>query len=185
MLLLWSRLGPPGRNSQKSHPSTHIKQTTHQAAGSLKLPLPQKPFPVVSGKSKAKTGAVVQPVSIFLSKKASYYINILTGCWSLEDETERRKTKTSHKDQEESLLKRTCMVLRDKSPIQQQRKGRESTRVKVFPAGNTVMSASRVSFLQSLCNIPKFLSLVDLVTALVTLFTNTGYLNLAKGFTHT
>ena len=44
------RIGPPGRNGRKSHPSTHIKQTTHQVEGSSKLPLPQKPLLAESGK---------------------------------------------------------------------------------------------------------------------------------------
>jgi hypothetical protein len=53
------------------------------------------------------------------------------------------------------------------SPAHRQGRGRETTRVKGFPAGNKTTSGSRISFLKSLCNIPKFLTLVDLVPAVV------------------
>ena len=104
--------------------------------------------------------------------------------------------KRKRDDKEEYPSKRTRMQskppakARGKSPVQQQVRGREFTRVKEFPAGNIVTSASRISFLQSLCNIPQYLSLVDLVPALVSspclrisiLF---NYSNLAQAFTYT
>jgi len=71
-------------------------------------------------------------------------------------------------DQEESPSKRTR--LDHEQPVPKQARGRESVRMKEFPAGNVVTSASRISFLHSLCNIPKFSSLVDLVPALVSQF---------------
>jgi hypothetical protein len=111
----------------------------------------------------------------------------------------RLGNKRKHEDQEESPSKRTRLdhmksnppkKPRGKSPVQQQVRGRESTRVKEFPAGNIATSASRISFLQSLCNIPQYLSLVDLVPALVSrpclrILIIFNYSNLAKGFTHT
>jgi hypothetical protein len=97
--------------------------------------------------------------------------------------------KRKAEDQEESPLKRMRLGdgesnlegsknARPASPAHHQGRGRESTRVKAFPAGNITTSASRISFLQSLCNIPKFLKLVDLVPAVVSrsLFWNIIYL---------
>lgn len=46
-------------------------------------------------------------------------------------------------------------------------KGRESTRVKEYPAGNVATSSSRMAFLKSLCSEPQFRSLVDLVPTVV------------------
>jgi hypothetical protein len=97
--------------------------------------------------------------------------------------------KRKAEDQEASPLKRVRVDdgesdlegsknARPASPAHRQGRGRESTRVKEFPAGNITTSASRISFLQSLCNIPKFLKLVDLVPAVVSqsLFWNIIYL---------
>jgi len=56
---------------------------------------------------------------------------------------------------------------------------REHARVKVFPAGNVTTSGSRIAFLQSLCKLPKFLTLVDLVPTVVShysLFRNMFYI---------
>jgi hypothetical protein len=107
----------------------------------------------------------------------------------------RGSKKRKIEDQEESPSKRTRLDQppkkpRGKSPAQQQARGRESTRVKEFPSGNITTSSSRISFLRSLCNIPQFLSLVDLVPALVRwpclqILVMFNYSNLAKGFTHT
>lgn len=47
---------------------------------------------------------------------------------------------------------------------------REVKRVKEFPAGNTVTSSSRIAFLNSLCSLPKFKALLDLVPAVVRVF---------------
>jgi hypothetical protein len=44
---------------------------------------------------------------------------------------------------------------------------RPPTRVKPFPAGNTSTSASRIAFLNSLCQVSKFSSLVNLVQHVV------------------
>ena len=97
--------------------------------------------------------------------------------------------KRKAEDQEESPLKRIRLGdgesnlegsknARPASPANRHGRGRESARVKEFPAGNITTSASRISFLQSLCNIPKFLTLVDLVPAVVSrsLFWNIIYL---------
>lgn len=51
--------------------------------------------------------------------------------------------------------------------VEPQGRARDHTRVKEFPAGNVTTSSSRISFLQSLCRIPKFRSLVDLVPFVV------------------
>jgi len=48
-------------------------------------------------------------------------------------------------------------------------RSRGNTRVKEFPAGNVATSSSRIAFLKSLCKVPKFQSLVDLVPILVCL----------------
>jgi len=63
-------------------------------------------------------------------------------------------------------------------PSQHQGRVREHSRVKEFPAGNATTSASRIAFLQSLCAIPKFLSLVDSVETVVSqsLFRNIVYI---------
>jgi hypothetical protein len=77
----------------------------------------------------------------------------------------------------ESDVDRSVKAKRAPSP-QHQGRGRENTRVKEFPAGNVTTSASRIAFLQSLCRIPKFLSLVDLVLAVVRqyLYANIDYI---------
>jgi hypothetical protein len=49
-------------------------------------------------------------------------------------------------------------------------KVRDLSRVKDYPAGNLSTSSSRMAFLQSLCKLPKFSSLVDLVAAVVRIF---------------
>jgi hypothetical protein len=43
-------------------------------------------------------------------------------------------------------------------------------RVKDFPAGNKATSKSRITFLKSLCGLPKFKALVDLVPPMVRMF---------------
>jgi hypothetical protein len=53
---------------------------------------------------------------------------------------------------------------------QRQVRGREVGRVKDYPGGNIATSASRKAFLQSLCPLPKYLDLVDLVQAVVGAF---------------
>jgi hypothetical protein len=49
-------------------------------------------------------------------------------------------------------------------------RAQKAPRVKEFPAGNVATSASRIRFLESLCQFPKFLSLLDLLPALVSTF---------------
>ena len=49
-------------------------------------------------------------------------------------------------------------------------RAREVGRIKDFPGGNVATSASRIAFLQSLCRLPKYLHLVDLVEAVVGAF---------------
>ena len=44
---------------------------------------------------------------------------------------------------------------------------REVARVKEFPAGNAATSASRITFLHSLCKLPKFVLLLNLVQSVV------------------
>jgi hypothetical protein len=56
------KIGPPGRNGQKSIPNGHIERTPPQVAGSSKTPLPQKQSK--SEKLTGKTTPVVGPVSI-------------------------------------------------------------------------------------------------------------------------
>jgi Na+/glutamate symporter len=56
------------------------------------------------------------------------------------------------------------------SPPQPQVRARELGRVKDFPGGNLASSASRIAFLQSLCKLPKYLHLVNLVEPLVGAF---------------
>ena len=56
-------------------------------------------------------------------------------------------------------------------PSKKKRVGnRETTRVKEYPGGNTATSSSRIAFLKTLCKVPSFLSLADLVPALVSCF---------------
>ena len=47
---------------------------------------------------------------------------------------------------------------------------RDVSRVKDFPAGNVATSTSRIAFLNSLCKLPKFKVLLDLVPAVVRVF---------------
>ena len=47
---------------------------------------------------------------------------------------------------------------------------RENSRMKEFPAGNIATSSSRIAFLKSLCNLPKFQEMVDLVLIMVSLY---------------
>jgi len=47
---------------------------------------------------------------------------------------------------------------------------RVGNRLKDFPAGNASTSASRMAFLKSLCKVPKFCSLVDLVPTVVSCY---------------
>ena len=56
------------------------------------------------------------------------------------------------------------------SPPEPQVRTQEAGRVKDFPGGNVTMSASRIAFLRSLCQVPKYLHLVDLVDAVVGAF---------------
>lgn len=58
---------------------------------------------------------------------------------------------------------------RPEDPVspQPQVKAREASRVKEYPAGNLATSASRIAFLRSLCSLPKFLALVDVVAKVV------------------
>ena len=46
-------------------------------------------------------------------------------------------------------------------------RGRGAGRIKEFSAGNTVTSGSRITVLNSLCSLPTFRALVDLVQAVV------------------
>lgn len=55
------------------------------------------------------------------------------------------------------------------SPPKPQGKVRESGRVKEFPAGNLATSGSRMAFLRSLCSLPKFRSMVNLILPMVRL----------------
>ena len=54
-------------------------------------------------------------------------------------------------------------VLHAKQPVQL----REVTMVKEFPAGNAATSTSRIAFLHSLCKLPHFVLLLDLVPSVV------------------
>ena len=65
---------------------------------------------------------------------------------------------------------------REESPSKPTR--RENTRIKDFPAGNITTSGSRIAFLKTLCKMPKFLSMVDLVPAVVGLFFFETFLNI-------
>jgi hypothetical protein len=47
---------------------------------------------------------------------------------------------------------------------------RGAGRVKEFPAGNTATSTSRISFLNSLCSLPTFRALVEMVQLVVRTF---------------
>jgi hypothetical protein len=59
----------------------------------------------------------------------------------------------------------------ENSPSKRSRVGnRGNTRVKEQPAGNAATSSARKAFLRSLCASPNFLSLVDLVPAVVSGF---------------
>jgi hypothetical protein len=58
---------------------------------------------------------------------------------------------------------------------QPQVRSREVGRVKDFPGGNIATSASRIAFLQSLCPLPKYLDLVDLVLPVVGALSSQGY----------
>ena len=48
-------------------------------------------------------------------------------------------------------------------------KARGSARVREYPAGNLTTGGSRTAFLRSLCNLPKFRAIVDLIPATVRL----------------
>jgi len=41
------------------------------------------------------------------------------------------------------------------------------SRVKEFPAGNLATSSSRMAFLRSLCHLPKFMAMVDMILPIV------------------
>lgn len=60
------------------------------------------------------------------------------------------------------------------SPVKRKRmETRDNSRVKEFPAGNVATSSARIAFLKTLCKIPKFCEMVDLVPAMVCrLFSN-------------
>ena len=54
------------------------------------------------------------------------------------------------------------------SPAKRLRVGsRDTARVKEYPAGNVATSSSRMAFLQSLCSIPNFQKMIDLVPMVV------------------
>jgi hypothetical protein len=53
------------------------------------------------------------------------------------------------------------------SPPHPPMRSRDAGRVKDFPAGNIATSSSRIAFLKSLCNLPKYLDLVQLVQVVV------------------
>lgn len=62
---------------------------------------------------------------------------------------------------------------KEKDPVSSlpaQGRVREASRVKEFPAGNIATSASRIAFLNSLCGLPKFRALLDLVQQVVRAF---------------
>ena len=61
------------------------------------------------------------------------------------------------------IFSRSAPVLCAKQPVQL----REVTRVKEFPAGNAATSALRIAFLHSLCKLPHFVLLLDLVPSVV------------------
>ena len=69
-------------------------------------------------------------------------------------------------------------VLHAKQPVQL----REVTRAKEFPAGNAATSALRIAFLHSLCKLPHFVLLLDLVPSVVCnfLLTMVSQLNYRK-----
>ena len=58
------------------------------------------------------------------------------------------------------------------SPSKRKRVGgdQEKSRMKEFLAGNIATSSSRIAFLESLCNLPKFQEMVDLVLIMVSLY---------------
>ena len=66
----------------------------------------------------------------------------------------------SNKLSQYSVLEKSITPM---SPPQPQVRARELGRVKDFPGGNLATSASRIAFLQSLCKLPKYLHLVNLV----------------------
>ena len=76
-----------------------------------------------------------------------------------------------------------CTKVDNGLPLRVQKKGKDPVstpeppvrvrgagRIKEFPAGNTVTSGSRITFLNSLCSLPTFRALVDLVQAVVRMF---------------
>ena len=60
-------------------------------------------------------------------------------------------------------------------PTQAQVRAQEVGRVRDFPGGNVATSASRIAFLQRLCPLKKYLSLVDFVQTVVGAFFDYGY----------
>ena len=98
-----------------------------------------------------------------------------------------QKRKRQDEDQEESPPKRKRTV-RDESKLPRSEKvqpvssvehqGRSEGRFKEFPAANVTTSSSRIAFLQRLCKIPKFLSLVDHVPRVVSNNFVRNYLNI-------
>jgi hypothetical protein len=83
-----------------------------------------------------------------------------------EESPSKRRRKVDAESTPEVPQKRK-ITDRDESPSKRPR--RENKRVKDFPAGNVTTSGSRIAFLKTLCKIPKFLSMVDLVLAVASL----------------
>ena len=67
------------------------------------------------------------------------------------------------------------------SPSQPGRRSREAGRVKEFPAGNVASSGSRMAFLKSLCSLPKYRLMVDLIQLMVRVFFFECFLYLTLG----
>ena len=85
--------------------------------------------------------------------------------WKLEDEEDSpwKQIPTGNGESNQ----RSSEKVPPAASAEHQGRARAKTRVKEFPARNVVTSSSRITFLQSLCKMPKFLSLVEFVDVVV------------------
>jgi hypothetical protein len=85
-----------------------------------------------------------------------------------DGETHSKRNRLGNSELEPEGRKKRKKEDLENSPLKRRRVGnRDSTRVKEHPAGNVATSASRKAFLQSLCACPEFLTLVDMIPAVV------------------
>lgn len=158
-----SKLPPPTQPpkkkvSKKTTPKTNLKKKNlpmHAAQRIGKSGSITKSSRRQGGKDPVEKQAGVSKFIDLWQAKETYLFQ--------DDQVKKRK----REDEEEPTAEGSKQI---KSTPMPQVRAREVGRVKNFPGGNAATSASRIAFLKSLCRLPRYLDLVNLVQAVVRAF---------------